>query len=88
VALEAMARGIPLVVTETSPVTEILTHGETGWIVPCHPGAIADGILTLYRHAALRQKLACQALALFERDFTMAAYAQKIGKLLDELVQD
>jgi glycosyltransferase involved in cell wall biosynthesis len=88
VALEAMALGLPLVVTETSPVTELLRHGETGWIVPCHPSDIAHGILTLYRHATLRQKLACQAAALFERDLTMAAYAQKLGKLLEEVVQD
>jgi glycosyltransferase involved in cell wall biosynthesis len=34
VAAEAMACGLPVVVTEACGVSEWVTHGETGWIVP------------------------------------------------------
>jgi glycosyltransferase involved in cell wall biosynthesis len=85
VALEAMALGVPMVLTETCPVTEFLRHGETGWIVPCHPRGIAAGILMLYRHEALRRKMSCQAAALCERDFTMDGYAHKIAQVIEDV---
>ena len=86
VALEAMAMGIPMVLTETCPVTEFLAHGETAWIVSCGPRGMAEGIVTLYRHATLRQKMACQAAALFQRDFTMDGYVQKMGQVIESVV--
>jgi glycosyltransferase involved in cell wall biosynthesis len=85
-ALEAMALGVPVVLTEAAPITEVLTHGETGWIIPCSPADIADGILALYHDAATRHRMSCQAKALFEQDLTMTAYAQKMGRIIDETV--
>lgn len=84
VALEAMALGVPMVMTETSPNAEVLVHGETGWIVQCDPEDIAEGILALYRNATLRRKLSCQAQALFAREFTMQAYVQKVSRIIDQ----
>ena len=84
VALEALALGAPMVLTETSPITEALTHGETGWIAPCEPEAIAAGILALRRDPALRRQMARRGQTLFEQNFTMTAYAQKIARLIGE----
>ena len=43
--LEAMAAGRPSVVTDVGGNREVLTDGDTGWIVPAQaPGALADAL--------------------------------------------
>jgi glycosyltransferase involved in cell wall biosynthesis len=87
VALEAMAMGAPTVMTDTSPNSEVVSHGETAWIVGCDPEAIAEGILTLYRNPELRVKLARNEKELFGREFSVHGYARKIEELILEAVQ-
>lgn len=59
VALEAMAAGLPVVVSDAGGFDEIVRHGENGWKVPAgHPGALADGIVTLLRDGNLATGLA------------------------------
>ncbi|MBI4711303.1 MAG: glycosyltransferase [Candidatus Omnitrophica bacterium] len=36
VALEAMASQVPVVATHTGGISEVITEGETGFLVPCH----------------------------------------------------
>lgn len=61
--IEAMAMGIPCVVTECSPaMREIITDGETGLIVPVNDDvAMAAAINRLNRDEALRTRLGQQA---------------------------
>ncbi len=55
VILEAMASGIPVVATDVGGVTEVVTHGTTGLVVPClDSAALADCIVALHDHPALR----------------------------------
>ncbi|MFQ5682108.1 MAG: glycosyltransferase [Candidatus Binatia bacterium] len=82
VALEAMALGVPTVLTESAPNSEVIHHGHTGWVVTCKPDAIADGILSLYRDAELRCKLAENEKALFQSRFSAESYARKVGDLI------
>ena len=87
VALEAMALGVPMVLTETAPNSEAITHGETGWVVRCDPEDIAEGIMALYRNPDLRRKLAVQERALFQRDFSAESYGRKIEDVILEIAQ-
>ncbi|TCK23504.1 glycosyltransferase-like protein [Ancylobacter aquaticus] len=44
-ALEAMASGIPTVVSRIAPFTEHIGEGETVWCDPLHAGSIADALM-------------------------------------------
>jgi glycosyltransferase involved in cell wall biosynthesis len=43
--IEAMAAGVPVLSTDVGGVGDLITHGETGWLVPpADPAALAAGI--------------------------------------------
>jgi glycosyltransferase involved in cell wall biosynthesis len=49
--VDALALEIPVVSTDAGGVPEIITHGETGIIVPqANPDALADGIIWTLSH--------------------------------------
>lgn len=56
--LEAMATETPPVVTEVSGVPEVVTHGQTGLLLPPNdPYSVADAITELLADATRRQKM-------------------------------
>lgn len=51
VGLEAMASGLPIVVSEHTGTAGIIENGRNGYVIPIrNPGAIADKIRYLYEH--------------------------------------
>jgi glycosyltransferase involved in cell wall biosynthesis len=57
--IEAMAAGVPVLSSDVGGVADLVTHGETGWLVPPgDPTALADGIRTLLADPALAGRLA------------------------------
>lgn len=55
---EAMAVGLPLVVSDLPSAREILHHGEDAWLVNSDdPAALAEGIRALVADPALREQL-------------------------------
>ncbi|MFK7986477.1 MAG: glycosyltransferase family 4 protein [Sandaracinaceae bacterium] len=61
---EAMAVGRAVLSTRLACVEEILTHGETGWLVrPSHPRALSEGLIQLSSDGALRRGLGRAARA-------------------------
>lgn len=78
VQLEALSRGLPLLVTPNAGGEDLITSGETGWLVPIRdPAALADKITWLREHRrdlpALRA--ACRARA---EQVSWAAYRQRL----------
>jgi glycosyltransferase involved in cell wall biosynthesis len=60
--IEAMAAGLPVVVTDSGWPTEIVEHGVTGLVVPpAAPEALAEKILLLLEDRNLANTLACRA---------------------------
>jgi glycosyltransferase involved in cell wall biosynthesis len=71
--IEAMAAGVPVLSTAVGGVADLVTHGETGWLVPAgEPAALAEGIRALLADGDLRARLARagQAAALARHDVT------------------
>jgi glycosyltransferase involved in cell wall biosynthesis len=84
VVLEAMACGLPVIVTPNGP-GDIVRDGVDGFIVPARDeGAIADRLERLYRDPELRAQLGRNASER-AREFTWAAYAQRVLDVLAAL---
>lgn len=63
VALEAMASGTPLIVSDTGGLSEIIEHGVTGWKAdPGDSEVLAAQIIHLLQHPAVAVQLAAGAL--------------------------
>ena len=59
---EYMAASVPIVATDLPSIREIVSHGETAWLVsPGDPKALSDGISRLISDSDLRERLARQA---------------------------
>lgn len=57
--IEAMAAGVPVLSTDVGGVADLITHGETGWLVrPGDPSGLAHAIRNLLGDEALRGRLA------------------------------
>ena len=70
-SLEAMACGVPVVVSNAGSLPEIVTAGETGYIVPPgDPAALREIIDRLLADSAERNRLGANARAVVEERFT------------------
>lgn len=79
VILEALARRVAVIATPVGVIPEVLQHGRTALLVP--PGdvaALAAAIAELAADPALRARLAANGHALYRRDFTASAYADRM----------
>jgi len=87
--VEAMASGLPVVVSSVRALAEIVADGETGLLFPpLDAGALADQLQQFLAHADLRAKLGSRAREWVARDRTWAHNAaryraayQRVGAL-------
>ncbi|MEO0069889.1 MAG: glycosyltransferase family 4 protein, partial [candidate division WOR-3 bacterium] len=86
VLLEALAAGKPIVASAIPGYTEVLTHNETGILVP--PGdsrALANAIIQLLDSPELRQRLSQQGLA-YVAQFSWSVIAKKVEEVYQSLL--
>jgi glycosyltransferase involved in cell wall biosynthesis len=75
--LEAMASGLPVIITPNTGGEDLIEHGREGLIVPLRdPGAIADGLLSLYEDEDRRRAMG-EAAAESARAWTWDAYGDR-----------
>lgn len=85
--IQAMASGLPVIVTRSGGPEEIVTHGETGWMIEAgNPTAIVAALEKLAADPALGHQLAnagkTHALANFDIEAMLAAYERIYKDLL------
>ena len=79
---EAMASGLPVVATAVSGTTQVMTDGETGWLVP--PGdaeALGDALATMLDDPVEAASRGAAARARVETGFSARAQAQRYAAL-------
>lgn len=77
--LEAMAAGVPAVVTEAGGMSEIVRHRKTGCAVPVGDHVrLAEEICFLLSNPAAAQAIGREARSLIEREFSIARMARQV----------
>jgi len=89
VVLESWASGVPVIAADNAGVPELITHGETGWLVPPrNPQAIADAIVYVLEHPEEVKRVVENARRLVREKFdyreNARAFVQLYRELLDE----
>lgn len=85
-AAEAMACGLPVVVTDTGGLPEVVDGGRCGIVVPAeHPAALAKALVRVVTDRRLAARLAAAARTHAATAFAPAHFARRIAALYDEL---
>jgi glycosyltransferase involved in cell wall biosynthesis len=78
VVLEAMAAGLPVVATDAGGLSEVVAHGETGWLVPQKDTvALADSLSQLLADEAVRTKFGHYGRKRAADQFSVSAMVQR-----------
>lgn len=85
--LEYMAAGLPAVATDVGGNRELLTDGETGFLVPpASPRALAQKIVLLLKDARLRESLGENARRTVRAQFSIEKMVASTEKLYESLL--
>ena len=83
VLLEAMACGTPVIGSNTGGITDIIKHGESGFLVkPKDPEDIAEKIIVLLSNKELQQKFSEEGLKIVRERFSWNVIVKKFVKIL------
>lgn len=86
VVVEAMACGKPVVATRTGGIPELVSEGETGFLVPFgSPEAVSARLIALLGDRELRAAMGRRGRETVEKQFTWNAVAERIRTVYDEL---
>jgi glycosyltransferase involved in cell wall biosynthesis len=86
VVLESMAAALPIVATDCGALRDLVTQGETGYLVPVGDvAALAARLGALAADGAQRARLGAAGRTRAERDFDIRHTAEGFEDLLTEL---
>ncbi|NIA30782.1 MAG: glycosyltransferase [Actinobacteria bacterium] len=84
--IESIAMAKPLITGRNEPVQELLTHGESAYLVErANPRALADAILELKQDDRLRNKLAQGGYQVFKENCTLEKLGQGFAEIIREM---
>jgi D-inositol-3-phosphate glycosyltransferase len=88
VALEAMACGTPVIVSQVGGLPYLVQNGKTGFVVPSgDPEVLVDPLNQLMNDNELRERLGNQAAA-YAKNYSWELIAKKINKVYQELLRN
>lgn len=88
VGLEAMAAGLPVIVTENVGMKDLIAEGREGLIVPIRDDeALANAIVNLYENKTLRDRMS-QAGIECAKKYNAALYVNNMLKAYKELLSE
>jgi glycosyltransferase involved in cell wall biosynthesis len=86
---EAMAAGVPVVATRVGGIPELITHGETGLLVPPgDPSSLAGAIGILLDDPDLRRRMGARARETASQRFSHLRVADELAGLLRSFEHD
>jgi glycosyltransferase involved in cell wall biosynthesis len=86
--LEAMSAGVPVAVTQVGGNPEVVTRGETGWVVPSDDvGALSAALTEAMADAPLRQRRAAAGRLRFEEIFRFETMLDHYRGLYREMLE-
>jgi glycosyltransferase involved in cell wall biosynthesis len=87
--IEAMAQGVPPIVTAVGGMPELVGHGSAGLMVePMNPASLASGIRTLHNNAHYRQSLGIAARQRISEAFNINDSISRVEKIFSKLCAD
>jgi glycosyltransferase involved in cell wall biosynthesis len=83
--MQAMLCGTTFIGTNVGGIPEIVTHDETGLLVPpCNPDAIAAAFRKLMENPETQRVLAAKAYSWAEKETTLDLMGRRVGDLLEK----
>jgi len=89
VALEAMAANVPVVVSDTGGLAEIVAHGVNG--LKCYPGnaaSLAEQIIKLLQDRVYAQQLVRRARQMVEKEYAWQEIARQTRNIYQEVLAE
>lgn len=86
--IEAMAQGVPPIVTDAGGSPELVVHGKSGLVIPAGDvRAIANAVMKLRQETELRERMGIAARERIAVDFNYRSTVDKTLALYQELVK-
>jgi glycosyltransferase involved in cell wall biosynthesis len=85
--LEAMAAGLPVVVSDVGAIPEVVKDGVNGFIIKAGDiDSIVEKVTILAQNSELRKTMGLRNIELVREKYDMPIIADKIGKIYEELL--
>lgn len=86
VVLEAMAAGVTIIAVEEGGVSDFLTHGETGFLVPSQKD-LGTTLVNVFSNREALLKIRKRAQQYVEKQFSSRKYAENVMKVYNDLIK-
>ena len=86
--LEALACGLPVIASSVGGTPDVISHKETGWLVPPDdPAVLSEAIITLLGDEKLQYKLRRQARIQVVNNYSLAKMADRLVDLYRQVLE-
>ena len=87
--MEAMACSLPVIATDISGISELVSPSKTGYLVPpANPQAIANAIADVFNNWEDAKEIACQGRKIVYEEFDLSYNAGKLASIFEIFLSD